>query len=250
MKKKQSEKVYNTRLSLLLWVSLTLLMLNSCDMAVNKPLFKVEPLPYAETALEPHMSAKTLQYHYGKHYPGYVETANRLTRQPRFKGKSFEEVIAMTKGRSGDAEIFNQVGQAWNHAFFFKSLKPEGGGLPQGHLAEKIDHDFGSFEKFKTAFVTAASEQFGSGWIWLVLDNGDLSILSTANGDTPAAHNMKPLFGVDVWEHAYYLDYQNRRIDYVEAVVDHLVNWDFAALQLEPGLEDKEVPATPAVIRM
>ena len=122
--------------------------------------------------------------------------------------------------------------------------------MPRGHLAEKINHDFGSFENFKTAFVAAANEQFGSGWIWLVLDNEDLRILSTANGDTPAAHNMKPLFGVDVWEHAYYLDYQNRRIDYVEAVVNHLVNWDFAALQLEPDLGDKEASATPAVIRM
>jgi Fe-Mn family superoxide dismutase len=205
-------------------------------MAVNEPLFTVEPLPYAETALAPHMSAETLQYHYGRHYRGYVEAANRLTQQPRLKGKSFEEVIALTKDRPEDVETFNQVGQAWNHAFFFKSLKPEGGGAPQGRLAEKIDHDFGSFADFRSAFMAAAKKQFGSGWIWLVLDNKHLKVMTTANGDTPEGHHMKPLLGVDLWEHAYYLDYQNRRMDYVETVLDNLVNWDFAAVQLEQYL--------------
>jgi Fe-Mn family superoxide dismutase len=220
-------------LKVLLVAGLFILLLTGCDMAVNKPLFKVEPLPYAESALAPHMSAETLQYHYGKHYAGYVEAANRLTRQPRFKGKSFEEVIAQTKGKSDDAEIFNQVGQAWNHAFFWKSLKPQGGGAPQGALAEKIDHDFGSFVNFKSKFVAAAKAQFGSGWIWLTLDKGNLKIVRTSNGDTPVAHGLKPLFVVDVWEHAYYLDYRNQRIDYVEAILDHLADWDFVALQLE-----------------
>jgi Fe-Mn family superoxide dismutase len=238
MKNMQDDKMYqNNGLEWLLWVSLFLLMLTSCDMAVNKPLFKVEPLPYAETALEPHISAKTLQYHYGKHYTGYVAAANHLTRQHRFKGKSFEEVVAMTKGRPEEAAVFNQVSQAWNHSFFFKCLKPAGGGLPTGRLAEKIYHDFGSFINFRAAFVAAAKAQFGSGWIWLVLDNEDLEIISTANGDTPAAHNMKPLFVVDVWEHAYYLDYQNRRLDYVEAVVDHLADWDFAEARLDQFLQ-------------
>ncbi len=229
-------------LCLLLLAFLGCLLLNSCDMAVNKPLFNVEPLPYAETALEPHMSAETLQYHYGKHYPRYVEAANRLTRQSRFKGKTFEDVIVQTKGKPEDAEIFNQVGQAWNHAFLWKSLKPQGGGLPQGRLAEKIDHDFGSFDNFKSKFVAAAKEQFGSGWVWLVLDGEDLKILRTANADTPVAHGLKPLFVVDVWEHAYYLDYQNQRADYVETILEHLANWDFAAAQLEGNLPVAEAP--------
>ena len=237
MRKKQKGNGGNRyRLDLLIWGFLVLLMLNSCDMAVNKPLFNVEPLPYAETALEPHMSAETLQYHYGKHYPRYVEEANRLTRQSRFKGKTFAEVIVQTKDKSEDAEIFNQVGQAWNHGFFWKSLKPQGGGLPKGRLAEKIDHDFGSFGNFKSEFVAAGKEQFGSGWVWLVLDGEDLKILCTANADTPAAHGLKPLFVVDVWEHAYYLDYQNQRADYVGTILDHLANWDFAASQLEGNL--------------
>lgn len=229
-------------LFLLLLTFLGGLMLNSCDMAVNKPLFNVEPLPYAETALEPHMSAETLQYHYGKHYPRYVEAANRLTRQSRFKGKTFAEVIVQTKDKIEGSGIFNQVGQAWNHAFFWKSLKPQGGGLPKGRLAEKIDHDFGSFDNFKSEFVAAGKEQFGSGWVWLVLDGNDLKILRTANADTPAAHGLKPLFVVDVWEHAYYLDYQNQRAEYVETILEHLANWDFAASQLEGNLPVAEAP--------
>ena len=221
---------------LLLWLFLAFMMLNSCDMTVSKPMFNVEPLPYAETALEPYMSAETLQYHYGKHYPRYVEEANRLTRQSRFRGKPFAEVIVQTKDKTKDAEIFNQVGQAWNHAFFWKSLKPQGGGLPQGRLAEKIDHDFGSFDNFKSKFVVAANEQFASGWVWLVLDGNDLKILCTANADTPVAHGLKPLFVVDVWEHAYYLDYQNQRADYVETILEHLANWEFVASQLEQSV--------------
>ena len=236
MRNNQNDKKCNISPGWLLWVSLAFLMLNSCDMAADKPLFNVEPLPYAEAALEPHISAQTLQYHYGKHYPAYVEAANRLARQARFKGKSFAEVIALTKGKTEDEAVFNQVGQAWNHWFFFKCLMPGGGGLPNGRLGEKLGHDFGSYEKFRSAFLAAAKEQFGSGWIWLVLDKEDLKILATANGDTPIAHNMKPLFAVDVWEHAFYLDYQNRRIDYVETVLDNLINWDFVAVQLEQYL--------------
>lgn len=222
--------------TLLFLTFLGCLLLNSCEMAVNKPLFNVEPLPYAETALEPYMKAETLHYHYGKHYPQYVKEANRLTRESRFRGKTFAQVIAQTKGKPKDAKIFNQVGQAWNHAFFWKSLKPKGGGLPHGRLAEKIDHDFGSFGDFKSEFVTAAKEQFGSGWVWLVLDGDDLKIVRTANADTPAAHRLKPLFVVDVWEHAYYLDYQNQRADYVKKIFKHLANWDFAASQLERSI--------------
>ena len=136
------------------------------------------------------------------------------------------------------ADIANHAGQAWNHAFFFKSLMPGGGGSPRGRLAAKIKNDFGSFADFRSTFVAAAKKQFGSGWIWLVLDEEDLKVVSTANGGTPAAHNMKPLFVVDVWEHAYYLDYQNRRVDYVAAVLDHLANWEFAAALLEQYLPE------------
>jgi Fe-Mn family superoxide dismutase len=225
-------------LALLLSVILAVLTLNSCDTGTNAPMFTVEPLSYAETALEPYMSAETLQYHHGKHYPGYVEAANRLTRQSRFRGKTFEEVMAQTKDRPEEAEIFNQVGQAYNHAFFFKSLKPEGGGLPQGRIADKIDHDFGSFEKFKSQFLAQAKLQFGSGWIWLVLDGEDLKIVSTANGDTPAAQGLKPVFVVDVWEHAYYLDFRHRRGEFVEVILDHLANWEFVATQLAQGLPE------------
>lgn len=237
------DNVYNRkRPVLLLSAILAILTLNSCDISNNNSMFTVEPLPYAASALEPHMSTETLQYHYGKHYPGYVEAANRLTRQPRFRGKSFGEVMAQTKDRPADAEIFNQVGQAWNHAFFFKSLRPKGGGLPQGRLAGKINHDFGSFEKFKSQFVAQAKAQFGSGWIWLVLDDAELKITSTANGDTPAAHGLKPLFVVDVWEHAYYLDFRHRRSEFVEAILDYLANWDFVASQLDGNLPVEETP--------
>ena len=222
----------------LLWAPLAFLVLNGCDTTATKPLFTVEPLPYAETALEPYMSAETLQYHHGRHYPGYVEAANRLTRGSRFKGKSFEAVISQSKGSRDDADVFNQVGQAFNHAFFFKSLKPQGGGVPQGVLAERIKRDFGSYQNFKSAFVAAANELFGSGWVWLVLDDDILKIVSTANGDTPAAYDLKPLFVVDVWEHAYYLDYRNRRGDYVGAVLEHLANWHFAASLLEQDLPE------------
>lgn len=219
--------------AMLLMSLLALVLLNSCDRTTGNPLFTMEPLSYGESALEPYMSAETLQYHHGQHYSGYVEAANRLTRKARFNGKSVEEVIVQTKGKTGDLEIFNQVGQAWNHAFFWKSLKPQGGGVPQGRLAEKIKHDFGSFEKFRSEFMAAARVQFGSGWIWLVLDKDVLKIVGTANGDTPVAHGLKPIFVVDVWEHAYYLDHRNRRVAYVETILEHLANWDFAATQLE-----------------
>ena len=239
MRKIKDDKPCNKkRMGLLVFSILVLIMLSSCDMAVDKPLFKVEPLAYADTALEPHISAQTLQYHHGKHYAGYVKTANRLTSKSRFKGKTFEKVIALTRDKPKEADIFNQVGQAWNHTFFFKSLTPEGGGLPQGRLAEMIDHDFGSFKNFRSEFVATAKELFGSGWVWLVLDKKELKIVSTLNGDTPAAHNMQALLVVDVWEHAYYLDYQNRRIAYVETVLDHLANWQFAASMLEQYLPE------------
>ncbi len=201
-----------------------------------------EPLPYAQDALEPVISAKTLEYHYGKHYAGYVEKANSLIKGKVRGAKSVEDVILLAAGDDSTASIFNNAAQAYNHAFFFKCLKPEGGGVPEGMLGEMIAATFGSYEKFKSVFITAAKDQFGSGWVWLVLDEDELSIIATANADTPIAHELTPLFTVDVWEHAYYLDYQNRRTDFVAAVLDNLANWDFVSDQLEKALPAKERP--------
>ena len=222
-----------------------ILLLAGCDMAVNKPLFEATPLPFAKTALEPHMSAETLQLHYGRHYIGYVEASNRLTRQPRFRGKSPEAVLQQTYGNAKDLEVFNQVGQAWNHAFFWQSLKPGGGTPPQGRLGELIARDFGSYDQFKADFKAAARGLFGSGWVWLVEDGEGLKIVSTTNADTPIVHGMRPLWGGDVWEHAYYLDYRNLRTDYVTAILEHLANWEFAALQLEGSVPVEAAPRHP-----
>jgi len=191
-----------------------------------------EKLPYGDDALEPHISAKTIGFHYGKHHATYVAKANDLLKGSDLEGKSTEDIIKATAGKSDKAAIFNNVAQAWNHAFFWKCLKPGGGGEPTGKLADMIKESFGSFDEFKKEFAAAAAGQFGSGWAWLVLDGGKLKVMKTANADTPVAHGLTPLFTVDVWEHAYYLDYQNKRPDFVEAVLDNLANWDFAASQL------------------
>ncbi|MCG6910044.1 MAG: superoxide dismutase [Deltaproteobacteria bacterium] len=198
----------------------------------------VEPLPYAENALEPYMSAETLQYHYNHHYAAYVKAANRLTQERRFRGKTPEEVLVETGKKRADAAVFNQVGQAWNHAFYWQCLKPKGGGEPGGRLAERIARDFGSYKKFKKAFTEAAGAVFGSGWVWLALDGDRLKIMGTSNADSPLVHGMQPLWVVDVWEHAYYLDYRNRRGDFVLAVLEHLANWDFAERQLAQHLPE------------
>jgi Fe-Mn family superoxide dismutase len=208
-------------------------MVAQCGAADEKDLFVLEPLPYAEDALEPYISAKTVSFHYGKHHAGYVKKANRLVKGSAFEGKSFEEIIKFTAGNKEHAAIFNNVAQAWNHAFFWKCMKPGGGGLPKGKLVTKIKDSFGSFDTFKGEFLSTASSQFGSGWTWLVLDSGKLRIVKTSNADTPLAKGLKPVYTVDVWEHAYYLDYQNRRTEFVKNVLGHLANWDFVASQLE-----------------
>ena len=191
-----------------------------------------EKLPYGDDALEPHISAKTIGFHYGKHHATYVAKANDLLKGSDLEGKSAEEIIKATAGKSEKAAIFNNVAQAWNHAFFWKCLKPGGGGEPTGKLADMIKESFGSFDEFKKEFSAAAAGQFGSGWAWLVHDGGKLKVMKTANADTPLAHGITALFTVDVWEHAYYLDYQNKRPDFVQTVLDKLANWDFAASQL------------------
>jgi len=194
--------------------------------------FVLAPLPYADSALEPLISAKTLGFHYGKHHKGYVDNLNKLITGTGFVGQSLEKIIADTAGKADQTAIFNNAAQAWNHAFYWNSIKPNGGGeLPEA-LKKKIEASFGSVDACKKELATAATSQFGSGWAWLVLDGDKLRVVKTANADLPLTAGLKPLLTIDVWEHAYYLDYQNRRIDYVKAVIDTLINWDFAAANL------------------
>jgi Fe-Mn family superoxide dismutase len=186
-------------------------------------------LPYPENALEPHYSAKTFSFHHGKHHKAYVDNLNKLIAGTPLESKSLEEMIMASAGDSSRVGMFNNAAQVWNHTFFWNCMKPAGGGRPKGDLAQRIDQAFGSYEKFVEQFKTTAVGRFGSGWGWLVLDGGTLKIVSTANADTPMASKQTALLTVDVWEHAYYLDYQNRRPDFVQAFLDHLVNWDFVA---------------------
>jgi superoxide dismutase, Fe-Mn family len=194
--------------------------------------FELPVLPYAETALEPYYSAKTISFHHGKHHKTYVDNLNKLVAGTDLEGKSLEEVVLASAGNPQKAGVFNNAAQIWNHTFFWHSLKPAGGGKPTGALAAKIDQTFGSYEKFVEQFKTAAVGRFGSGWGWLVVEAGALKIVATPNAETPITAKQTPLFTVDVWEHAYYLDYQNRRPDFVQAFLDHLVNWDFANANL------------------
>jgi Fe-Mn family superoxide dismutase len=196
-------------------------------MAIVLPL-----LPYAENALEPHYSAKTIGFHYGKHHKAYVDNLNKLIAGTPMEAKALEEIIMSAAGDSSKIGMFNNAAQVWNHTFFWNCIRPGGGGRPKGDLAAKIGQTFGSYEKFAEQFKAAAVGRFGSGWGWLLLDGGALKITSTANADTPMTSKQTPLLTVDVWEHAYYLDYQNRRPDFVQAFLDHLVNWDFAAANL------------------
>ena len=193
--------------------------------------FKLPPLPYAENALEPVISARTIGFHYGKHHQGYVNNLNKLVTGTPLADQPLEAVVKAT-ANPDQTVIFNNAAQVWNHTFYWNSLKPKGGGKPTGALAEMIDKSFGGFEQFKAEFAKAATSQFGSGWAWLVKDGDKLAVVKTGNADNPLVHGQKPLLTVDVWEHAYYLDYQNRRAEYVTAVLDGLINWDFAAQNL------------------
>jgi Fe-Mn family superoxide dismutase len=184
-------------------------------------------LPYAKDALAPVISANTIEFHYGKHHRAYVDNANKLIAGTQFEKESLEAIIQKTAGDAVRVGIFNNTAQIWNHSFYWQCLKPGGGGAPTGAIAAKINAAWGSYDKFAEELKTAGTTQFGSGWAWLVLDNGQLKIVKTANADTPVAHGLKPLLTLDVWEHAYYLDYQNRRPDYLAAVIDKLINWDF-----------------------
>jgi Fe-Mn family superoxide dismutase len=196
-------------------------------MAIQLP-----PLPYPDTALEPHYSAKTFGFHHGKHHKAYVDNLNKLIAGTPLEAKPLEEIITGSAGDPAKAALFNNSAQVWNHTFFWSCMRPGGGGQPKGDLAARMNAAFGSYEKFAEQFKAAAVGRFGSGWAWLTLDGGALKITSTANADTPMTSRQTALLTVDVWEHAYYLDYQNRRPDFVQAFLDHLVNWDFVAANL------------------
>ncbi len=187
---------------------------------------KLPELPYKKGALGPHISTKTMEFHYGKHHKAYVEKLNKLIDGTDLAEEPLESIIKKSAGDASKAAIFNNAAQVWNHTFYWQSMKAKGGGLPSGALAKKIEADFGGHEKFADEFKNAGLTQFGSGWAWLVVKNGKLDVIKTANADTPIAHGLKPLLTVDVWEHAYYLDYQNRRADYLDAFIKNLINWD------------------------
>ncbi|MEQ8697078.1 MAG: superoxide dismutase [Bauldia litoralis] len=194
--------------------------------------FELPDLPYAHNALDPHISERTLEFHHDKHHATYVKNLNGLVENTPLANESLEGVIKAVAGDASKAGVFNNAAQVWNHTFYWHSMKPGGGGTPSGDLAAKIDADFGGFDKFAEEFKTAGATQFGSGWAWLVLDGGKLKVTKTANADLPLAHGQTALLTVDVWEHAYYLDYQNRRPDYLSTFLDSLANWDFAAENL------------------
>jgi len=194
--------------------------------------FELPALPYPADALKPYMSAETFSFHHGKHHAAYVANLNKLIEGTDLANKSLEEIIKATFGDPSKAGIFNNAAQVWNHTFFWESMKPGGGGAPTGPIADKINADFGGYDKFAEAFKTAAATQFGSGWAWLVLDSGTLKVTKTPNAENPLVHGQTPLLTLDVWEHAYYLDYQNRRPDFISAYLEHLVNWDAANARL------------------
>lgn len=185
-------------------------------------------LPYAEHALAPVISRDTISYHYGRHHKGYLEKLNGLIEGTPYAQMPLEKIVQETVKDSSKAAIFNNAAQTWNHWFFWLSLSPDGGGKPGGVLARKIEEDFGDFGSFANELAQAAVGQFGSGWAWVVYDKGKLRVTKTSNADTPITRGVTPLLALDVWEHAYYLDYQNRRPDYVAAVIDRLLNWEFA----------------------
>jgi Fe-Mn family superoxide dismutase len=187
------------------------------------------PLPYADNALDPVISAHTLSFHYGKHHKAYVDNLNKLIAGTPLEGQSLEAIIRESAGKPDKAGVFNNSAQIWNHTFYWNSLKPNGGGTPPAALARLIERDFGSLDNLKKELATAATTQFGSGWAWLASYNGKLVVTKTGNAELPLTRGQKALLTIDVWEHAYYLDYQNRRPDYANAVIDKLLNWQFAA---------------------
>ena len=223
-------------------------------------MFTLPALPYAQDALEPHISAATLALHHGKHHKGYVDTLNKLLDGIAMASLPLTEVIRQSHEIAALRSIFNNAAQSWNHEFFWQSMKPNGGGLPDGDLKVLIEHDIGGAKAFDAAFAEAAASHFGSGWVWLVVTDGVVAIVATHDADLPPVHGRTPLLCCDLWEHAYYLDYHNDRAKYVTAFLDHLANWDFAnanltaaaaamnepdALAMEPNGAPLVIPASP-----
>ena len=194
--------------------------------------FELPALPYDKSALEPHITAETLNFHYDKHHKTYVDNLNKLISGTELENKSLNEIIEISHNDSSKKTIFNNAAQVWNHTFYWHCMKKNGGGHPSNQLLSRIEKDFGSLDTFKTDFKEAAVTQFGSGWAWLVEDKGTLKITKTGNADLPLVHGQKALLTCDVWEHAYYLDYQNRRPDYVETFLKHLINWEWVEEKL------------------
>jgi len=190
-------------------------------------------LPFAIDALEPHISARTFEFHHGKHHKAYVDNTNKLLEGTALADHGLEEIIKSAATDAAKKGLFNNAAQVWNHSFFWKCLKPNGGGRPTGKIAAQIDKELGGYEKFAADFKNAGVTQFGSGWAWLCLKDRKLAIVQSANAETPITSGSTPLLVVDVWEHAYYLDYQNRRPDFLQVFLDHLVNWDFVNSNLE-----------------
>ena len=199
----------------------------------KKMAYELPALPYDYTALDPYISKSTLEFHHDKHHAAYVNNYNGLVKDTPFDSQAIEDVIKAVAGDASKAGIFNNAAQAWNHTFYWNSIKPNGGGTPTGALAEKITADFGSFEAFVDEFKKAGATQFGSGWAWLVLDGGTLKVTKTGNAENPLTTGATPLLTMDVWEHAYYLDYQNRRPDYINDFLTKLVNWDFVSANFD-----------------
>jgi Fe-Mn family superoxide dismutase len=199
---------------------------------ISSPPISLPALPYEQSALQPVISANTLGFHYGKHHKTYVDTLNKLIAGTPFADMPLEKIVKATSDGAEHAAVFHNAAQAWNHAFYWRSLKPNGGGEPPTGLKRLMEASFGGVEACKKELASAAVEQFGSGWAWLVQDGERLKVTRTADADTPLAHGPTPLLTIDVWEHAYYLDYQNRRVDYVKALIEKLANWEFAAENL------------------
>ena len=197
--------------------------------------FELPDLPYDYEALAPYMSAKTLHLHHDKHQ-AYVTNLNNLIEGTEFAGKSLEDIVTGSYGDAAKQGIFNNAGQHWNHNLFWRIMKKGGGGNPGGELAKRIDDSFGSFEAFKEQFKTAGVTQFGSGWAWLAVQGDQLKVVKTPNGENPLVHGMRPILGVDVWEHAYYVDYENRRPEYLAAFLNSLVNWDEVEAELHKAI--------------
>jgi len=193
--------------------------------------FELPPLPFAKEAMAPYLTVETFDYHHGKHHQAYVTNLNKLLETSPLAGKTLEQIIL-----ESDGGIFNNAAQVWNHTFYWHSMKPNGGGLPAGELEAALIRDFGSVDAFLKEFTAAATTQFGSGWAWLVWDNGKLKVTKTGNADTPMKHGQVALLTIDVWEHAYYIDYRNARPKYIEMFLNHLVNWEFVAGNLKKAV--------------